>query len=308
MESRGLSLLHRCVLNMAPVDLKGLLVSLTTAEINKADSHGMTACQWAARRGDSVSLALLLQYGADCDKQNSNRYRPLNAALQANDPACVRLLLDHGCEVNYVDLHGWSPLHGCCYAGFDNDIIDELLQKGLDIDRKTGSSAMTPLMYAAQENHVDVVQHLISRGANINDTDSFGQDALHIAIKNNNHKCIQRLLELEADYTTETGSLENILHYAAQWAGLESLSVLHGFDLRSINPDAKVSTTTDIQIMNVKGLTALEIAERRQDVSAEWLNMFRKLVDGIRDPRNKTPVAFDFDEGDEFHDAREHQN
>ena len=72
MDFRGFSLLHRCVLKLNKVDLESLLASLTRSEIDKSDNRGMTACHWAARRGDTTNLALLLRYGADIEKKDIN--------------------------------------------------------------------------------------------------------------------------------------------------------------------------------------------------------------------------------------------
>ena len=306
VESREFSLLLRCVLHITSLDLDNLLASLTKPEIDKPDKRGWTACHWAARRGDITSLTLLLQYGADIEKQNQIHERAINSALRSQNPACVLLLLDHGCETNFVNVYGWSPLHGCCYAGFEKNIIDEFIRKGADVNIKSGNDVLTPLMYAAEQNRINVVKHLLLRGAEINATDRFGRLALHVAITFDHPGCIQRLVEHGASLTATTNALESVLHYAAQWAGLESLAVLHCSGLHGVDVDARVGAVSDFQIMKVKGLTALEIAERRQDVTSEWLEMFRKLVERIRDPQNKAPLAPVIDEEDEFYDAHEH--
>ena len=311
MDSRDFSLLHKCVLNLSTIDLESLLASLAQSEIDKPDSQGCTACHWAAKMSDITSLTLLLRYGADVERQNNIQQRPINCALRSCSSDCVRLLLDHGCETEFVMAYGWTPLHECCSTGYTNDIIDEFLRRGSDINKKTGEildSAMTPLMIAAHEDHVDVVQHLILRGADVNATDSFGQCALHIAIRNDNHRCIQRLLEHEVDHTAMTNALESVLHYAAQWAGLQSLTVLHNSNLRDVDLDATVGIVSDMHSMDVKGLSALEIAERRQDVSTQWLDMFRKLVDGIRHPESKMLIIPAAESEDMFHEAQEHQD
>ena len=43
------------------------------------------------------------------------------------------------------------------------------------------NSGMTPLFYACDGGHADVVEYLISQGANVNHSDSIGQTALHVA-------------------------------------------------------------------------------------------------------------------------------
>ena len=293
------------MLKLAPIDLETLLQSLPRREVDKADGLGWTACHWAALRGDLNAISLLLQYGADIEKRNENQYRPLDMALFSKNQAAIQLLLDSGCEANYLDGQGWLPLHVCCCLGFETGVIDTLLRKGLDINQGTRDSEDTPLMLAVQEDHVHVVKHLITRNAAVNAANYLGQCAIHIAIACDHAESLQVLLQHRVDHILKTKSLEDILHYAAQFAGLDVLRLLYRFDLHGIDPDDRVGATSDAQSMKVKGLTALEIAERRQDVPTEWLDVFRKLVEGIRYPASRTSLMPAEDVDDEFYDARE---
>ena len=161
-------------------------------------------------------------------------------------------------------------------------------------------------MLAVQENHIHIVNYLIANSAAANATNFLGQCAIHIAIAYDHTKIFQVLLRHHGDHTLKTKSCEGVLHYAAQSGGLDLLSVLYRFNPRGIDPDDGVGGVTDAQSMKIDGLTALEIAKRRQDVPAAGPDMFRKLVEGIRHLECETLVDQVVEGEDEFHDAREY--
>ena len=57
----------------------------------------------------------------------------------------------------------------------------------------------TPLMDAVQKQDVDAVRSRIEAGDAIDDTDSFGQTALHWAAKGESAEIVRRLLDAGAD-------------------------------------------------------------------------------------------------------------
>lgn len=57
----------------------------------------------------------------------------------------------------------------------------------------------TPLMLAAKNNNVDMVNYLISHKAKSSKIDKFGYTALHFATKYNNYECTKRLLTYHSD-------------------------------------------------------------------------------------------------------------
>ena len=59
--------------------------------------------------------------------------------------------------------------------------------------------------------------------------------------------------------------------------------------------------------MNVVGLTALEIAEQRNDVTPEWLVMFKEILHNIDLPDDLVCPNIVDGEVDEFQDAPESQ-
>ena len=307
IEKSRFTLLHRTVLELNLVKLDILVDSLSRSAINESDTYGRTALFWAARRGDSSTVSLLLKYGADPNKRTPHGNSPLNTAIASKHEECARLLLDFGCEIRDRTTHGWIPLHNSCYCGSDIDIVEKLLDGGVYIDCTTLPSRMTPLIIAAQENHIHIVKYLISQGADLNAADHNGECSLHVATSYNCPEVLRLLLQHKASHRLGTKAGETLLHYAAQYGNIECLEVLLLFSLEGINPENRITGISPTQRFKVKGLTAIEIAELRTDVSPEWRVMFRTLVHGIRFPGSKSPLRPPAEEIEEFEDALETQ-
>jgi ankyrin repeat protein len=71
-------------------------------------------------------------------------------------------------------------LHAACYSN-NLDVVVAALDGGADVNSTNNRFAITPLHVAIMKGHVDVVQLLINRGANIFAVDTDGRSALHLA-------------------------------------------------------------------------------------------------------------------------------
>ena len=308
LENSNFTPLHRIVLGLNPIGLDTIIDSLSKSVINESDAYGRTALWWAARRAEASKISLLLKYGANANMKTMSGNTPLITAIPTKNHTCIKLLLDAGCEIHSEDWQGFSPLHYSCYFGLDIDIVGAFLRGGGDTYDKVSSSHSTPLKLAAQENHIHIVKYLISRGANLNATDVNGECSLQAALSYNRPKVLRFLLQHKANHCLKTKADESLLHYAAQFGNLECLEVLNAFCLDGIDPEDRVIGVSPTQRFKVKGLTALEIAEKRKDVTPEWRVMFRKLVHGIRFPESKSPELSTAEETEEFEDALESQD
>ena len=63
-----------------------------------------------------------------------------------------------------------DPIHDAALDG-DFDKVQRQLDAGVDVNEES-STGLTPLHYAANSGHNDIVELLIERGANVNATDS----------------------------------------------------------------------------------------------------------------------------------------
>jgi ankyrin repeat protein len=82
----------------------------------------------------------MLAAGAGTDIQD-DRMRTREERAKAIDT--VKLLVEHGVDVNAVGQYGWTALHAAAYQGL-NDVVAFLVSKGAKLDSKD-SFGQTPL-------------------------------------------------------------------------------------------------------------------------------------------------------------------
>ncbi|XP_069701730.1 uncharacterized protein [Periplaneta americana] len=96
-------------------------------------------------------------------------------------------------------------------------LVRYLVELGAELDAKDSVHSMTPLMWAAERSHTDIVQFLRKRGADVNLSDKNGQTAHLLAACHEEWDMVRILLpHVNIANCDEEG--ENILHYAA-WSG-----------------------------------------------------------------------------------------
>jgi ankyrin repeat protein/mono/diheme cytochrome c family protein len=148
------------------------------ADVKARSRFGNTAVLLAARQpGNSGTVKLLLDRGADPNATNVLGSTPLMAASAAGDADSVRALLDAGAEVNAkpdMDVWGFvwgggrTPLMWAAFRG-DEAVARLLLERGAKVNEFTvGGSALTQ---AAWGGHVDMARLLLEAGAQIDQRD-----------------------------------------------------------------------------------------------------------------------------------------
>lgn len=89
------------------------LLDRTPALLTTADSDGSTLLHCAAWKGHVAVVRLLVDRGADVNRQSRNTHwggTPLHAAAHANHRAVAELLLEHGADPGARSCNGRTPL------------------------------------------------------------------------------------------------------------------------------------------------------------------------------------------------------
>ena len=115
-------------------------------------------------------------------------------AAAAGNLLDVQADLDDGANVNAKDGSGMTPLHWAIECGHP-DMVKLLIAKGADMHIVTAVSHQTPLHLAAALGHRDIVTLLIGyAGADISAKNARQQTPVHLALANN-HPDIVELLD-----------------------------------------------------------------------------------------------------------------
>ena len=326
IERWRLTFLHKIILRLNSFELHDILKFMSRRELDSRDHRGRTALWWATYRDDAAALSLLIRHGANINIPSSTGYVPLSIALKES-PTCARILLDAGAVTTSVAGERWPLLVAAAHLGTPIDIIEQLILRGSDIDI-IASNGSTALMSAAQEGHTNVCEYLISQKADINHVNDEEECALHFAIYYRRPEPARLLLASGAQTYLKTRAGESILHYGALYGDVATLEALGTILLKGIRLEDKITSSSPVQqSKDVVGCTAAQIAEQRSDVSAEWHEAFRRLVQGIEtvnesgigsetvETRNDrsylvartTTHGDDVNDVDYFEDAVEHQ-
>lgn len=148
----------------------------------------------AARTGNVKDLRAAIAAGEDVNARDENGQKVLSTVAKCR-PDLVRLLLEHGADVNLADTGLTTPLHWA--VEFDNDeCIRLLLAHGADTRARDGLGEV-PLHWAAWTGHVKAAQLLLEFDPKSDIPNGGGFIPLDLAMRQE-HEAFVRLLKLHA--------------------------------------------------------------------------------------------------------------
>jgi ankyrin repeat protein len=155
----------------------------------------------AAETGDTSLVGFLLGLGLKVNDTTSFGEVPINAALIFRTPATLKMLVEHGADVNFQNLHelnlpaeiGFTPLMNAALAN-DRESFLYLLDHGADpnMRSKNGVTALI-LLEQSDSDDPDMTLALIKHGARVGDKQPDGSDALYFARQKGNTSTVALL-------------------------------------------------------------------------------------------------------------------
>ncbi|PLW95957.1 MAG: hypothetical protein C0591_10040 [Marinilabiliales bacterium] len=177
-------------------------------DINQQDSRGYTAliwaCSYSSREAYRETAKLLISEGTDVNIQSNDG----NAAIieaAGNSREIFNLLLDKGADLKVKKEDGTGAYYNCMVHMLlygreitekDLELAELLLTYGAHVDEAPISGELqgfTPLIFAARENNIEVVNFLIEHGADVNAKNVYGDTPLSVAENGKNIKIVEIL-------------------------------------------------------------------------------------------------------------------
>lgn len=141
-----------------------------------------------SKNNDDV-IKLLLKYGASINGDNIG-YSPLIWAILCRNMESIRSLIANGADVNYTNINdGYTPLmhammkdiHGEYDSKKSIDILELLISSGADVN-KTDKNGETPIFKAVRWDKIDIIKYLFLNKADLNLATKAGVTPLQFAI------------------------------------------------------------------------------------------------------------------------------
>ena len=263
-------------------------------DVNVAQADGTTALHWAARWDDVATADLLIRAGANAKAVNRFGMRPISLACTNGSAAMVEMLLKAGEDANVVVTpDGDTALMMAARTG-KVDAVRVLLDHGAQVNG-TNPRGQTPLMWAVSEKNAAAAKFLIERGANVNvktnplppprkldlifsaPTPAGGMAALLFAARQNDLASVKTLLDGGADINLQSadGSTALLVAIINEHNELAEYLLDHGADPNLADDKGRAGLYVAIDMRNLEWST--RPAPPEQD-KVDGLQMINALV------------------------------
>jgi len=249
-------------LNMALTYMGGNKEIIQSLLENGADISGDKGIEYlgkAVERGNPEAVLLLLQNGVDI--KNDKGRAIFQKAFQGNiEENIIKYLISYGADFKGTkNSFGQSILHyalrnrrgsknlgnGIIFNIYsvetsspDIDFVKALITKKADINVKD-KYGNSPLYYAIRSKDIELIKTLIENGADVNAQDIQGNSPLSYAIRSKDIELIKTLIENGADVNTQNKYGYILLHGDIPWKHEKILGLLlnKGADINKPNND-----------------------------------------------------------------------
>lgn len=212
-------LLH-CAVRANAVECLKLFIS-HGVDVNSIEPSGTNAIHLAADLGMFDCLKILLDTsGADPNvrtRVGDRESTALHFAADGGFVECVDLLLSKEADASLKNHRGSTALHLAARCS-SLECVESLLRKGNADPNAKDHDMRTPLHAAIGKSDCscDIIETLISWGANVNQKDEYGFTPLHLAALDGLSACVETLIYHGADVTTRSKKGNSALNVIAR--------------------------------------------------------------------------------------------
>ncbi|KAL8673773.1 MAG: hypothetical protein Q9168_001834 [Polycauliona sp. 1 TL-2023] len=193
--------------------LKLLLVS--SVDINAYAGRYGTPLIAAASQGHESIVKLLLDHGAEVDAEGSSVFSTaLSASSFFGYHSIAELLLDRGAKPDRRRDNDDTALELACEGGHEI-IVELLINRGSDVNLRRSGGYGFPLSAASERGYYNIVYLLLQKGANVNNQGGHYMNALQAAASSGSDAIVQLLLDSGAHVNVQGGAFDDALRAAS---------------------------------------------------------------------------------------------
>jgi ankyrin repeat protein len=177
---------------------------LVKMHMDKQKDDQTTRLLFAASRGDTATMELMLDQGFDANSADYDNRTALMVASMKGNTNVVKLLLEkYHTDPNLADVHGSTALMEAVKNARE-DTMELLLKYGAKLCAKESDSYMaTVLCQTVMDGDILFLRRLLRANINVNAADYDKRTAAHIAAAEGNVAALKVLVEHGADLTLE---------------------------------------------------------------------------------------------------------
>ncbi|XP_046580888.1 kinase D-interacting substrate of 220 kDa-like [Haliotis rubra] len=212
-------------------DLVEFLVS-KGEDVSLVDEYGNNMLHYACTKGDIETVKYILSLNVvDINSRGWNSRTPVIDAASGGNRDVVNLLVANGSDVSLVDVDGNNILYYASVSG-DMETVKYILSLNIVDINSRGWNGRTPLMEAANLGNSDVVNLLVSNGADVSLVDDDGVNVLHMACEEEGDiEILKSVLSSNlVDINVRDGSGQTAADVARFWGHQEMLDLLLSYD------------------------------------------------------------------------------
>lgn len=259
------------------------------ADVNYKDEKDTPLLFWAVYQADLAMVKYLVEKKADYKQkgtiplENNGYYGNLTGIAAAENKLDILKFLIEDCKIPIDDReynveekidNGWTALQWACSKGHA-EVIQYLISKGAEVNLTDSS---TPLIYAIQSKNPAAVKALLTAKVNVNQADNRKLTPIFYALLHQPEEICALLIAQGADIQELLPNGESLLHYFTKEGQMEKAIVLvqKGANFSTKMPDG----TTPLHQASKNGFYDLVkvLIEKKAEVNSLDKNNFTPLM------------------------------
>ncbi|KAL8924377.1 MAG: hypothetical protein Q9172_002724 [Xanthocarpia lactea] len=221
------------------------LLLASGVDINAYGGRYGTALIAAASQGHEAIVKLLLDHGAEVDAEGSSVFSTaLSASSYFGYGSIAELLLDKGAEPDLRRQNDDTALELACEGGH-KAIVELLIDRGSDVNLRRVGGYGFPLSAASERGFYDIVYLLLQKGADVNNQGGHYRNALQAAASAGSEPIVRLLLDRGAHVNMQGGAFGDPLRAASIRGHHAIVKILleYGASIEVLTKGLKVSST-----------------------------------------------------------------